>query len=232
VSRQHKVVDPTARRPYVGEGLEEAVMASLGSTPPLPVLEQWYADAVADPRVVEPSAMVLATVDADGRPDARTLLLKDLDERGFVFYTNLRSAKGRQIAANPHAALAFPWHPMYRQVRVRGRVEQLAEAEAAGYFASRPRDSQIAAWASRQSEPLGSRAQLEAQVAEQERRWSDVEQVPLPSFWGGYRVLPTEVELWVGHPSRLHDRVAWISWDGAPALLDDAAAWRVERRQP
>jgi pyridoxamine 5'-phosphate oxidase len=232
VNREHGVVDPIARRAYVGAGLEEEIVASLPTTPPLQVLEQWYADAVADPRVVDPAAMVLATVDAGGRPDARTLLLKALDARGLAFYTNLRSAKGRQLAANPWAALVLPWHPMYRQVRVRGRVEQVPEAEAADYYASRPRDSQIAAWASRQSAPIGSRADLEALVAEQQGRWADVEQVPLPPFWGGYRVRPPEVELWVGHPSRLHDRVAGLSTDGEPARLDDAGAWRVERRQP
>jgi pyridoxamine 5'-phosphate oxidase len=224
------VVDPTERLPYAGTGAGDDLLA--GAVCPLAVLERWYAEAVADHRVAEPGAMVLATVDAGGRPNARTVLLKGLDARGLVFFTNLRSAKACELQARPEASLVLLWHPMFRQVRARGPVDQVSAEEAAAYFASRPRGSQIGAWASRQSAPVASRAELDALVAEAERRFAGVDDVPLPPFWGGYRVRPVEVELWVGHASRLHDRIAFTTRDGSPAALDDAAAWRVRRLQP
>jgi pyridoxamine 5'-phosphate oxidase len=223
------VVDPTARLRYEGESLDDEAVAGAA---PLTLLERWYADAMADERIAEPGAMVVATADARGGPNARTVLLKGLDARGLTFYTNLESTKARELAARPEASLVLPWHPMYRQVRVRGRVEQVSREEAAAYFGSRPRESQLGAWASRQSAPIGSRAELDARVAAEHDRFADAAEVPLPPFWGGYRVRPFEVELWVGHASRLHDRFAFVSADGGPAPLDDPAAWRVERRQP
>jgi len=224
------VVDPTARVRYAGTGLDDDMLA--GDVAPLDVLERWYAEAVADHRVVEPGAMVVATADASGRPNARTLLLKGLDARGLVFFTNLESVKGRELAERPEACVVLLWHPMYRQVRARGPVERVSTEETAAYFASRPRGSKIGAWASRQSAPIGSRADLDAQVAALEQRLGGVDDVPVPPFWGGFRVCPVEVELWVGHASRLHDRIAFTTRGGVPEPLDDAAAWRVVRLQP
>lgn len=228
------VVDPVARITYDGDGVQDVDLASA----PWEVLTRWYGEATADERIVEPGAMVVATVDAQGRPNARTVLLKSLSPAGFAFYTNLGSAKAAEIEASGHAALVLLWHPMFRQVRVRGPVVPVSREESQQYFASRPRGSQVAAWASRQSAPLASRRELLDRVARLERELGDQERaappgaVPLPPFWGGYRVLPVEVELWVGHESRLHDRLVWISADGMPASLDDAAAWTHLRRQP
>lgn len=208
---------------------------------PLEQFRRWWAEvagpgaagaAPGGPRVVEPNAVVLATADADGLPDARTVLLKDVDARGFVIYTNLGSAKARQMSAVPHAALVLPWHAVQRQVRVRGAVEQVSRAESAAYFATRPRGSQLGAHASQQSRPAPDRAALRTAYDAAAARWPEGTEVPLPEQWGGFLVRPVEVELWVGRPSRLHDRLAYVSADGRPAPLDDPAAWRVERRQP
>ncbi len=221
-------VSPDARLDYAGSGLDEIdVTAS-----PLSVLRQWYAEALADERIGEPAAMVVATVDSSGLPDARTVLLKSLDARGFVFYTNTESAKGAELAAHPRAAIVLPWHPMYRQVRARGEVEAMPADDAREYFQSRPRGSQVAAWASAQSHPLVERDQLLRQVDAIEQRFAGLDVLPLPDFWGGYRVLPVEIELWVGRQSRLHDRFVWTSADGRPAPLDEASRWRTGRRQP
>ncbi|GAB3685560.1 pyridoxamine 5'-phosphate oxidase [Angustibacter aerolatus] len=221
------LVDPDARLQYAGDLLGEVEGA------PWPLLERWYAEAVADDRVVEPGAMVVATVDAEGVPDARTVLLKQLDPSGFVFYSSSGSAKGAQLAGQPHAAVVLLWHPMFRQVRARGRVERTTPDEAAAYFAHRPRGSQVATRASRQSQPLADRADLERAVAAEEARWPDTgspTDVPPPEAWTGYRVVPEVVELWVGRQSRLHDRVAFRrTGDGD---LADPASWRAERLQP
>jgi len=227
------VVDPSARVGYTGAGLDDdaPLWTAEPPVPPLELLTSWYAEAAADDRVVEPGAVVLATVDTDGVPDARTVLLKGLDDRGAVVYTNLASAKGRQLDARPRAALVLPWHAMSRQVRLRGSVERLGREESAAYFAQRPRGSQVAAWASAQSERVASRAELERRVAELEERFAG-EDVPMPPSWGGVRVLPTSVELWAGRASRLHDRAAWTSRTGEPARLDDARAWDLARLQP
>jgi pyridoxamine 5'-phosphate oxidase len=226
------VVDPTARVTYTGAGLDDDAPLWRGAPPaPLGLLERWYAEVAADGRVTEPGAVVLATVDDAGDPDARTVLLKGLDARGAVVYTNLGSAKARQLAAHPRAALVLPWQEVSRQVRLRGRVEPTTREESAAYFASRPRGSQVAAWASEQSRPVADRAELEARVTALEERFAGGD-VPLPPGWGGLRVLVTEVELWAGRPSRLHDRARWTSVSGGPARLDDAAAWRLERLQP
>jgi len=227
------VVDPSARVGYTGAGLDDdaPLWTADPPVPPLELLTTWYAEATADDRVVEPGAVVLATVDGDGVPDARTVLLKGLDGRGAVVYTNLASAKGRQLEVRPRAALVLPWHAMSRQVRLRGHVEPVSREESAAYFAQRPRGSQVAAWASAQSERVASRAEMGRRVADLEERFAGVD-VPLPPSWGGVRVLPTSVELWAGRASRLHDRAAWTSRTGEPALLDDADAWELARLQP
>ncbi len=221
-------LDPTMRRSYAGEGLSDGVTG-----PPLTLMRQWWAEAVADERVVEPDAMAVATVDELGHPDARTVLLKGLSGKGFEFFTHTTSAKGQQLERNPYAALVMLWHPMHRQVRVRGPVARVSREEAAAYFATRPRGSQVASSASHQSAPVGSRAELERAVADEESRWPDTGSpvdVPLPEHWGGYRVRPDVIEFWVGRPSRLHDRITYSRHGSGD--LDDPASWSVTRLQP
>jgi pyridoxamine 5'-phosphate oxidase len=153
----------------------------------------------------EPTAMALATADARGRPSVRMVLLKDVDERGFVFYTNLESRKASELIANPFAALCFHWQPLELQVRVEGAVERVDAAEADEYFATRARGSQIGAWASLQSRPLPARDELEERISEVEDRFAGAA-VPRPDFWSGFRVRPERIEFWSGRPSRLHER--------------------------
>jgi len=159
----------------------------------------------ASQRCVEPDAMSLATVDPDGRPSVRLVLLKAFDERGFVFYTNLGSRKARALAANPHASLCFYWQPLEKQVRIDGAVEAVSEQDADAYFATRPREYQIGAWASRQSDPLDARGSLDARVADAGRRFEGGA-VPRPPFWSGFRVIPSSIEFWTRDPHRLHVR--------------------------
>lgn len=194
----------------------------------------WFEQVSGRPEVVEPNAMVLSTVAADGAPSSRTVLLKGVADDGFRFYTNLGSRKGLDLAGNPAAALLFGWHPVQRQVVVRGRVALLDRDEVAAYFVTRPYGSRIGAWASRQSAVVADRATVEAREAELVRRWPDtgsVDDVPLPEHWGGFRLAPTEVEFWQGRPSRLHDRLVFVARAGTGGL-DTAADWRVERRWP
>lgn len=161
----------------------------------------------------EPTAFTLATADAEGRPSARTVLLKGYDDRGFVFYTNLNSRKGRQLAVNPHVALCFHWQPLLEQVLIEGVVEPVSSTEADAYWASRPRESQIGGWASRQSEPLADRTELEKRVSEYEAEFQGRE-IPRPPHWSGYRVEPAFIEFWTARPGRLHDRVRFYADDG------------------
>lgn len=225
----HPVVDPLARLSYAGVPFLPGEVDGA----PLPLLQRWYTEAVADDRIVEPGAMVVATVDEHGHPDARTVLLKGLESDGVTFFTNLGSAKARQLQLVPYATAVLLWHPMYRQVRLRGPVTEVAREEAAAYFATRPRDSQVASRASHQSETIGSRAELEALVVAEQERWPDTgssDDVPLPDWWGGYRLRPDTVELWVGQRSRLHDRVLFERVGHGD--LGDAAAWQPRRLQP
>lgn len=189
---------------------------------PIAQFEGWYRLAV-DARLPEPNAMTLATVDADGQPWVRSVLLKLYDARGFVFYTNYRSDKARQIAGNDRVALLFPWVALARQVQITGRASRIPSAESLRYFLTRARGSRIGAWASPQSQVISSRSLLEAKVAEISRRFADGE-VPLPDFWGGYRVVPDTIELWQGRENRLHDRFRY--------RRGDDGAWRVDRLAP
>jgi pyridoxamine 5'-phosphate oxidase len=172
---------------------------------PLRLWHAWFDEAVkSEPR--DPNAMSLATVDPDGMPDVRTVLLKGIDQRGFVFYTNTESQKGRELAANPKAGLLFHWKSLNRQVRVRGPVERVTAEEADAYFATRPKQAQIGAWASQQSRPLESRLAFEKAVALYAAKYA-ISTVPRPPHWSGYRIVPISIEFWHDRPFRLHDRV-------------------------
>ena len=174
---------------------------------PLALFRTWMAEA-REHEVNDANAMALATVDADGLPNLRMVLLKDADESGFVFYTNVESVKGAELTAAPKAALCFHWKSLRRQVRVRGPVERVGDAEADTYFATRPRGSRIGAWASQQSRPLESRFALEKAVARYTAKYG-IGEVPRPDYWSGFRVLPVEMEFWHDRPFRLHDRVVF-----------------------
>ncbi|MGA4841241.1 pyridoxamine 5'-phosphate oxidase [Streptomyces sp. G45] len=198
------------RAQYAADGIAEADFPA----DPFEQFTRWFRQAsaeAADPGGVlhEANAMVVSTADADGRVSSRTVLLKGFDERGFVFFTNYESRKARDLAANPHASLLFPWHPMARQVIVTGTVERTGREETVRYFRSRPHGSQLGAWASAQSSVIGSREELDAAYAELAARYPEGEQVPAPPHWGGFRVLPLTVEFWQGRANRLHDRLRY-----------------------
>jgi pyridoxamine 5'-phosphate oxidase len=188
---------------------------------PFAQVRLWLAEAVAA-AVPEPNAMVLTTATPQGRSSARTVLLKELDEQGFVFYTNLRSRKARDIEANPAVGLCFPWFPMARQIVVEGVAELLDRATVESYWVTRPRESQLGAWASAQSQPVASRDALHAQLQQVSARFEGQPVLPVPPQWGGYRVVPDLVELWQGQPGRLHDRLRYTRRHG----------WTLERIQP
>jgi pyridoxamine 5'-phosphate oxidase len=206
------------RKEYMLHGLSEADLAP----DPFAQFQAWFDTALAA-GLPEPNAMTLATATPDGRPSARMVLIKGVDSRGFVFYTNYESRKGRELEANPWAALVFYWPELERQIRIEGRVERVAAEESDAYFASRPLGSRLGAWASPQSQVIPGRDVLEARLRDLEARFASGD-VPRPPHWGGYRVVPEAVEFWQGRPSRLHDRLRYTRQaDGR---------WAIERLAP
>jgi pyridoxamine 5'-phosphate oxidase len=187
-----------------------------------PITEFLNAVERAHAHQVDTTPVTLATADAQGRPSARMVLLRGADQRGFAFFTNYNSRKGHELTANPYAALCFHWVSLDEQIRIEGRVERLPDDEADAYFATRPRGSQLGAWASDQSQPLPSREFLEEKYRDMERRFEGHD-VPRPPFWGGFRVIPSRIEFWYGRSDRLHDRVVYVR---------DGAQWRIERLYP
>ena len=211
----------TAAGPGTGQGADPGLRRGMLDPDPVAQFSRWLADAEAA-GLPEPNAMVLATVSAAGQPRGRTVLLKSHDADGFVFYTNRTSRKGTDLAAVARACLTFPWYALRRQVIIEGAVQELSTPDSEPYFRSRPRGSQLGAWASRQSTVIGSRDELEKRYAELEQRWA-AEPVPMPDFWGGYRVVPAVIEFWQGRVNRLHDRFRYRRGDDA---------WVIERQAP
>ena len=206
------------RREYLQGGLRRADL----ETDPFRQFERWMEQAI-EMGVPDPTAMTIATVDADGQPSQRIVLLKHIDGNGFVFYTNYSSRKAKELAGNPRISLHFPWHSVDRQVKIGGAAEKVSHAESLKYFLSRPRESQLAALASPQSEVLSSRTLLLNQFAAMGKKFAEGK-VPLPDFWGGYRVRPTEFEFWQGGANRLHDRFRY--------QLQDSGEWQIDRLAP
>lgn len=206
------------RREYLQGGLELTDLAAN----PIEQFKRWMEQTIAT-QIPDPTAMTIATVDATGQPSQRIVLLKQFDEKGFVFYTNLRSRKAKDLLQNPKISLHFPWHFIERQVKICGIAEQLSAADVLKYFVTRPRDSQIGAWASQQSRPISSRALLMQQFESMKNKFAKGE-VPLPDFWGGFRVKPHQIEFWQGGASRLHDRFQYN--------LQQDKSWKIERLEP
>ena len=207
------------RRQYGEHGLVEGELPKN----PIELFNTWLTQAAENEIVVEANAMVLST-EVDNQPTSRTVLLKDLTQAGFTFFSNYESNKGKQISENKNVSLLFPWYPMERQVIVIGSASKISKAESEKYFASRPRGSQIGAWASAQSSELSSRAELESKFAEFESKWPVGQIIPMPEFWGGYVVNPTSIEFWQGRYSRLHDRIRYVR--------DNNNNWQIKRLNP
>ncbi|MEU5835323.1 pyridoxamine 5'-phosphate oxidase [Streptomyces diacarni] len=214
------------RAHYRDAGLDESDLAP----DPVTQFAHWFAQVRAA-GLHEPNAMICSTADEDGRPSSRTVLLKKYDERGFVFFTNYGSRKGRELDANPRVSLLFPWHGIARQVIVSGTAERTGRDETAAYFRTRPHGSQLGAWASEQSSRVASREELDAMFARLAERYPEGEDVPAPAQWGGYRVRPETVEFWQGRENRLHDRLRYSrrTDGGAEGPVD---GWRIERLCP
>ena len=215
----HQIAD--LRREYKLESLDENEIHEN----PIDQFRHWFGEALAAD-LPEPNAMVLATVSSEGRPSARVVLLKGIDEDGFLFYTNYLSKKGRDIGANPSVALNFNWLELERQVRIEGVAQKVGKEVSEAYFQSRPRGSQIGAWASPQSSVVRGRADLEANVNTAESRFVNTEYLPCPEFWGGYRVIPELIEFWQGRPNRLHDRIQYMK------ISSETVFWERERLAP
>ena len=205
------------RKEYTRAGLDRADL----DPDPIVQFHEWF-EKVIDADLHEPNAMIVSTASTDGKPSARTVLLKGYDERGFVFYTNYEGRKANEIEANPMCALLFYWGELERQVRIEGRASRLSGDESDAYFEGRPRGSRLGAWASEQSRPVEDRSVLEERVKALEAQYEGRE-IPRPPFWGGYRVEPDTIEFWQGRENRLHDRLVYRREDGA---------WRIERLQP
>jgi pyridoxamine 5'-phosphate oxidase len=215
-------VDPSRHADQPGLGLTGTLDEAMLPAQPMELFDTWMGDVIRT-GLPEPTAMVLATVSADQRPRARMVLLKSANADGFTFYTNRTSRKARDLAEVPEACLVFPWYAIRRQVIIEGPVDPLSTADSEPYFHGRPRGSQLGAWASRQSSVLSSRAELEDRYAELERRWPEGTEVPMPDFWGGYRLRPDRMEFWQGRPSRLHDRFRYTRHEDS---------WQVARLAP
>jgi len=209
------------RKEYGDLSLDETMIPEDGS--PLTLFREWL-NTACELRMIEPNACALATVNAEGRPSNRFVLLKDFDERGFVWFTNYESRKGNDISANPYAAMTFWWGPLEKSVRVEGRVEKVAEQESDEYFQKRPRGAELGAWASDQSRPIADQTALKTKYTECEQKFEGQEQIDRPAFWGGYRLVPDRVEFWKGRRSRLHDRIEF--------KRQEDGAWATQRLQP
>ncbi|MFI8001786.1 pyridoxamine 5'-phosphate oxidase [Streptomyces sp. NPDC086010] len=207
------------REQYRSEDFTEKDLAA----DPMDQFARWFGEVARGGVLHEPNAMVVSTAAPDGRPSSRTVLLKQYDGRGFVFFTNYGSRKGRELTANPYVSLLFPWHPLARQVVVTGTAARVSREETVAYFRTRPHGSQLGAWASEQSSVIGSRRELVERYDELAARHPEGETVPTPPRWGGFRVVPDAIEFWQGHTNRLHDRLRYVRED---------AGWRVERLSP
>jgi pyridoxamine 5'-phosphate oxidase len=220
--------DPSApdlaalRREYGDHGLDVPDLAP----DPVSMFRRWMDDTVTA-GLHEPNAMVVASVSPEGRPSSRMVLLKGVDERGFVFFTNYESRKAAEIAANPHVSLLFPWHDLQRQVRVEGTASKVSAEESEAYFASRPRESQLGAWASPQSRVVASRSALDERYGGVLAQFAELDEVPVPPHWGGFRVAPYAVEFWQGRKGRMHDRLVYRRVEDDPH-----APWTVDRLAP
>jgi pyridoxamine 5'-phosphate oxidase len=204
-----------------GQGVVRGLPDATAGRDPIELFREWFG-AARRAGIFLPEAMTVATATPDGAPSARMMLLKGVEQGGFVFFTNYESRKAGELEANPRAALVFHWAVLERQVRVEGRIERLSPPESEAYFRTRPRGSRLGAWASKQSRPLGDRAELENRVREHAARFPG-DEIPLPSFWGGYRLVPQRIEFWQGRLDRLHDRLRF-EWDGS--------GWRSVRLYP
>ena len=205
------------RRNYQAATLDIADVTS----DPLKQFDKWFSNAL-ESRLIEPNAMIISTVSAEGVPSSRTVLLKGIDSEGFTFFTNYESQKGREIEANPNVSLLFLWLELERQVRINGKALRIPESESYAYFKTRPADSRIGAWASKQSMPVPGRVYLEMKFEEYKKKFGDSD-IPLPPFWGGFKVLPEKVEFWQGRTNRLHDRILYTK---------NGNGWKIERLSP